>query len=391
MKKTIFILIIIAFIGSVAKAQVKTSSSDTSAANTIVLGRGAGFLIIDGANNTYPPGTRIIVKPGIYTNGLIVQNLKDVTICGKDVTIDGLSQTEEGFNSCLNISKLTNVTITGFTTQNNGYRMLNINSRMVNVTLDSLSFINCNQGIYVNNNNKLIWDGTDATVNLLNFKITNSEFINCGTNDLNGGIEKGYVFNLVKNLVVSNNIFSGGNPGNLIACRAVDGFKIFHNTIDGINPINNDDNRLMMMTGNGDAYENKFTNYEGHAIAVWPVSFGKVVKTSHFYNNTCIGARRYAAFEFQEFREYAIRGVTTKSDLIVNNNTCGDINTDHWTDYPGTFIDNYQFGYMGGKVTLTNNKGYNFFPAPTNNVYWNLAKPAVVYGNIYDYTRKSKD
>ncbi|TSJ40741.1 hypothetical protein FO440_13430 [Mucilaginibacter corticis] len=380
MKKTILVLIT-AFIGYIAKAQTKLSAD--IAANTIVLGSGEGFLIIDGANNRYAPGTRIIVKPGIYTNGLIVQNLKDVIISGKDVTVDGLSQTAEGFNSCLNLGNLNNVKITGFTTQNNGYRMLNINSRLVGVTLDSLSFINCSQGIYVNNSNKLIWDGTEKTVNLLNFKITNSEFINCGTNELGGGIEHGYVYNLVKNVVISNNIFTGGNPGDLIACKAVDGFKVFNNTIDGVNPTTNGDNRLIMMTGNGDAYNNKFTNYEGHAIAVWPVSFGKVVKTSHFYNNVCIGSRRYAAFEFQEFKEFAIHGITTKSDLIVNNNVCGDINTDHWTGYPGTFIDNYQFGYMGGKVTLTNNKGFNFFPVPTNNVYWNLAKPSVVHGNVY--------
>ena len=371
-------------VGAIVTPPVVTPPIVTPPAGPIVnVGDGKSTVTIDGKVTTYAAGTTIIVKAGTYANGINIQNLTGVTVQGTDVILDGLSQSKDGFYNCLNLNNLTNVTISGFTTKDNGYRMVNINSRMVGLTLNQLTFTNCNQGFSISGGQNIVWDGTDNTVNLLNFSVTNSTFNNCGGSGLGGGIENGKITNMIKNLVISGNTFTGGNPGDIFECQAVDGFQIFNNTITGVNLNSIVDNRLFMMTGNGDAYNNKFTNYEGHAIGIWPLTFGTTPKTCHIHNNTCIGSTRYAAFEMQEFAAYAIPGVTTHADLIVDSNIAGNMNTSQWTGYPGTFIDNYQFGYLGGSTTLTNNVGYNWFPQPTLPYLWNLAAPAVVAGNVY--------
>lgn len=354
--------------------------------STYNVGDGKNGFTIDGKATSYPAGSIIVIKAGTYTGSIEVKNLTGVTVQGTGVIMDGLNNSSAGLFNTLGLDNLTNVTISGITTQNVGYRMLNINTRMVGLVLDKLTFTNCEQGIYVTKGTNIVWDKTDNSVYLLNCKITNSTFTNCGGNDFGGLISNGQVTNLVKNLTISGNKFTGGNPGDIVYCGAVDNFQVFNNTISNINATNNDDNRLFFMTGNGDAYNNTFNNYEGHAVGVWPVSFGSTVETSHITNNVCTNSRRYAAFEFQEFLAYGISGLTTKSNMIVSGNTVGNIDTDHWTGYPGTFIDNYMFGYLGGQVTLTNNKGYNFWPAPLLGILWNLAAPYLASGNTYTAT-----
>lgn len=353
------------------------------------VGDGKNTVTIDGNVTTYTAGTTIIVKAGTYTGGVNIQNLSGVTVQGTGVILDGVNQTNAGYYNCLNLNNLTNVTISGFTTQNNGYRMLNINSRLVGVTLDQLTFTNCSQGMSISGGQKIAWDGTDNTVNLLNFSITNSTFNNTGSSGIGGDIGisiAGKVTNMIKNLVISGNTFTGGDPGDLFESGAVDGYQIFNNTVSNINPTTIIDNRLFAMTGNGDVYNNKFSNYEGHCVGINPITFGTVPKTCHIHNNSCIGSIRYAAFEMQEFITNSIPGVTTYADLIIDSNLVGNQNTSQWTGYPATFVDNYQFGVMGASTTLTNNVGYNWFPIPAANVFWNLTKPSVVSGNTYTAT-----
>jgi hypothetical protein len=366
------------FVAPVLDTQVKTKPTAI-----INVGDGKSSITIDGSGKKYKPGTQFVIKPGTYANSINIQNLKDATIVGTGVILDGSKQLREGYYNCLNLSNLNHVVISGFTTQNNGYRMLNLNSRMVNLTLTDLNFNNNLQGIYFSGNHDLTWDGTDSTVYLLNCKILNSTFTNCGTSSLGGTIVNKKILNLIKNIQISGNKFTGGNPGNIISCGAVDGYELFNNVVHNVNRNALVDNRLFMMIGNGNVYNNKFQNYEGHAIGIWPVSFGKIIKTCYISGNTCTDSKRYAAFEFQEIADFNIPGLTRKANLIIERNTCGNLNTDHWKGFPGTFVDNYQFGFMGGKVFLVNNSGYNFFPVPVNNVLWNLSQPSVVMGNVY--------
>jgi hypothetical protein len=363
-----------------------TTTTTTPITGTTTLTVGANGLVIDGNVTKYAAGTQIIVQAGTYAKSVTIQNLTGVTVSGNGVILDGVNNSSAGYYNSLNLSNLNNVTVSGFTVQNNGYHSLYFNSRMVGLILNGCSFINDSQGFYIQNN--IVWDKTDNTVVLLNCAIRGCTFNNATMFGGQGGINGSSVTDLMKNLEISGNNFSNVDGGDLFQLNAVDGFNIFNNTVKNVNATNNNDNRLFMLMGNGVAHDNSFNTIEGHAIAVWPVSFGSTVTTSNVYNNTVVNSRRYSAFEFQEFAAFNIPGTTTKSNLIVNNNTCGNLNTDQWTGYPGTFIDNYMFGLMGGTVTLTNNKGSNFFPVPvTQNgqlVLWNLAQPAVVSGNTYN-------
>lgn len=355
-------------------------------ANAVTVGDGKSGFVIDGKTKSYAAGTTIVVKAGTYTGGITIQNLTGVTVQGTGVILDGNNNSKAGFNTTLNLSNLNNVTVSGFTTQNNGYFMMYVSTRLVGTVLSNLSFKNCGQGIAFNN--PYVWDGTDNTTVMLNCKITGCTFDNASLGG-QGGFSGTTITDLIKNLEISNCTISNNDQGEFFYPGAIDGCSIHDNKITNFNPTNNGDNRIFKITGNGEAYNNTFNTIEGHAIALWPASFGSTPKTSHFYNNSITNSRRYAAFEFQEFKILNIPGKTVKSDLVVDGNTVGNINTDHWTGYPGTFIDNYQ-GYatdiLGGQVTLTNNKGYNWWPTPKLPYLWNLATPVVNSGNTYSAT-----
>lgn len=355
------------------------------------VGDGKSGFTIDGNTTKYAAGTNIVIKPGTYKAGITIQNLTGVTVTGTGVILQG-DGTNATYYNVLTLSNLNTVTITGITTQNIGYFMGYINSKLVNVILSGLSFINCAQGLYVSNIYK--YDGTDSSALLLNCKILNCTF-NGSSLGIGGGVNETDIIGLLRNLEIANCVISNGGD---FAYLLGDGFKIHDNSFTSLNKGNTNDNRILKLTGNGDVYNNTFNGNEGHAAANIPVTFGLTPKTSHFYNNTVTNSSRYAAFEFQEQNSVNIPGKTTKADLVVDSNVVGNIDTDQWTGYPGTFIDNYQ-GYqvynasgqlvdgMGGQVTLTNNKGYNWFPVPTLPYLWNLAKPSVVSGNTYTATK----
>ncbi len=353
---------------------------------TITVGDGKSALTIDGNKTRYAEGTILVVKPGTYANGINIQNLTGVTVKGTGVVLDGLSQSKAGHYNVLSLTNLNNVVISEFTTRDNGYRMLYVFGRLVNVTLDKMVFRNSKEGIVIRPEDWAVWDGNDNSVKLLNFQIRNSTFQDCdGIFWPGGSINNGQVLGLIKNFVFAHNTVTGGNPGDIVRSDAVDNFTIHDNIISNVNLKLTNDTRLFMMTGNGVAYNNKFTNNEGHAIGIWPVSFGTSVKTSKIYNNIVIGTTRYSAFEQQEFAKNSIPGKTTKSDLVVEDNTAGNINTDKWTGYPGALIDIYA-SKMGGQVELINNKGYGWFPKPASGVYHNPnsgGKPTSAQGNTY--------
>ena len=143
------------------------------------------------------------------------------------------------------------------------------------------------------------------------------------------------------------------------------------------------DNRIFLFIGTAEFFNNTANIYQGHLAGLWSVSFGTKPKTSHFYKNTCNGSLKYSAFEFQEFAIFNIPGKTTYGDLEVTSNTCSNLNTQRHIGFETNFIDNYEYGIMGGHVSVKNNTGKNFFPAPALGVFWNLAKPSVVSGNVY--------
>jgi hypothetical protein len=353
--------------------------------DTAYAGDGSSNLVISGS---YKPGTLIIVKPGTYDKGLgiTLESLSNVTVQLTGVILDGLNKTKPGYYNVLNLNNLTNVLITGGTTINNGYHHLYINGKTDGLILKEHTFINSTQGFVAQAG--LVWDGTDKTVFMMNSAFKNCSFINCdGGGNFGEGINAAQqkVTDLVKNFTFSGCKWKGGNPGTMFFFSAVDSAFFYNNVIDSVNLSLTNDNRLLVIIGNSEVHDNVVTNIQGHFAAEWAASFGSIIKTSHFYKNTCNGSLKYSSFEFQEFKEYNIPGKTTIGHLVVSDNTCSNLNTERHKEFDANFIDNYEYGLMGGHVTLTNNSGKNFFPIPQPGVFWNLAKPLNVSGNTYQY------
>ena len=346
------------------------------------VGDGSSNLIISG---TYPAGTQIVVKPGTYNQGggITINGLSNVTVDLTGVILDGLNHTSAGYYNILSLSNLTNVTITNGTTQNIGYRDLYLGGRNVGLYIVGHTFSGNYEGCWFYDGNNTTWDGTDNTVALLNSGFRNCVFTNSNYIINGGNIANGAVTGLIKNFEFSGNTISGGNGGDYLSI-VCDNALIFNNTMKDVNLGITNDNRAFHVTGTAQVHDNTATNIGySHFAAVWSVSFGTTVETSNFYNNICNGSMKYSSFEFQEFANYAITGKTTYADLVIDNNTCSNLNTSGQTAWPAFFIDNYMFGVMGGHVTLTNNKGSNWLPIPPAGVYWNQAQPTVSSGNSY--------
>lgn len=357
---------------------------------------GKNWLTINGG---YTPGTIVTVKgPGtIIHAGINLSNIPGVTVRLNSVVLDGNIAGNGGYYMCLTVdTNVNNMRIEGLTTQNNGYHSIWFNKPTVGVALDSCTFINCAQGL-VYNGGSVIWDGTDKTVIFNGFSITNSIFNNVGQNSLGGSWNNPKaVINLSKNFTFSHNTVNGGNPGDIWFNQAIDGYNITYNNVSGVNltdpTIEAYDNRLFLMVGDGGNYSfNNVDNSSGHAYGAWPVNFGSVQKPITIHDNTFTNSKRYAMTEMQEFANYIIPGITiTVASLVIMNNTAGNLGLDKWTGYAPTFIDNYQGIALnnGCQVTLTNNIGYNWFPVPAKNVFWNLTKPTIVSGNVYTATKQ---
>lgn len=353
-----------------------------SKAAIVNVGDGSSNLIISGS---YPAGTQIVVKPGTYNKGggITISGLSNVTVDLTGVILDGLNHTSAGYYNILSLNNLTNVTITNGTTQNVGYRDLYLGGRNVGLYIVGHTFSSNYEGCWLSDGNNTVWDGTDNTVALLNSGFRNCTFINSAYIINGGNIANGAITGLVKNFEFSGNTISGGNGGDYISI-VCDNALVFNNTLKDINLGITNDNRAIHITGTAQIHDNTATNIGySHFAAVWSVSFGTVVKTSNFYNNTCNGSMKYSSFEFQEFATYSIPGKTTYADLVIDNNICSNLNTSGQTAFPALFIDNYMYNVMGGHVTLTNNKGSNWLPVPPTGVYWNLAQPTIVSGNSY--------
>lgn len=347
---------------------------------TVYVGDGSSNITISG---NYASGTIIVVKPGTYNKGggITIKGVSNVTIQLTGVILDGINQTQPGFYNVLQLENLKNVTIKGGTTQNCGYRQLYLSNKIDGLVITGHVFKNNAEGIFTSGGT--VWDGTDATVPFKNIAFRQCSFINCGSSSIGGAVSNNTVTDLVRNFEISACTISDANPGSAFYFPAIDNAIVFNNTLARINLGSTNDNRIFLFTGTAEFYGNKIDQYQGHLAASWAVSFGTIKKTSHFYNNNCNGSLKYSAFEFQEFERLNIPGKTNPANLVVSNNICANLNTEHHDEFAANFIDNYEYGLMGGQVSLLNNKGSNFYPVPAPNVFWNLAKPTTVSGNTY--------
>ncbi len=342
-----------------------------------------GKFIIDGSKQTY--GSVIVLAPGNYA-GINIQNISNVTINMEGVILDG-GNTKDGFDKILSLANCKNVNFTGLLTQNIGYFSGYINSQLSNITFTNFAYKNCQQGWHTDL--KQVWDGTDNTLLIDGIKWVNCTWDNAPIGDFGGILDGKNVTNLIKNLEIAGGGVSNFDGGEIINA-AVDYYNVHDMKVNNIDATSNLDIRLFKFIGNGDAKNNAFTKIYGHAIACWSVTYGSVVKTSNYTNNTLDGSRKYGMFEFHEYAAFVITGKTTKAHLIINGVQADNLDTDGaYTDFPATFIDNYahinpQDGALGGNVTLMNAHGSKWGTPPKLPTVWNLVKPDFMSGNTYN-------
>lgn len=353
-------------------------------------------------NGGYAAGSILPFVPGTYQTQVTAQNLSNVTLDFTGVIFDGGTFPYNNGN-VLTLQNCTNVIVKNLRTQNCGYHAAYLNNRNVNVSFDGLTFDNCYQAFLVaKNGGDIVWDTTDATVQFLNISFLNCLFNNMSNDPtasdpinaegriiyISSDSNNTNVLNLCKNLLVAGCTFTGGNPGNCLASNAIDNYKIYNNTITGVNLNVLNDTRLFSLSGNGDFYNNRADNNRGHIAACFPLSFGTVKKTCNFHHNVATNGLRYSAFEYQEFPARYNSSVLS-CDLNVYNNSCGNLNLDNWVP-PGNaifataFIDNYGSS-RSGLISLTNNLGWNWNRKPTGGNFYNtdLATPDTISGNQY--------
>lgn len=342
-----------------------------------------GKFTIDGATTKY--GTVIILAPGNYA-GINIQNVSNVTINMGGVILDG-GNTKDGFDKILTLTNCKSVNFTGLLTQNIGYFSGQINSQLSNITFTNFAYKNCEQGWHTDL--KQIWDGTDATLLINGIKWVNCTWDNAPIGDFGGILDGKNVTNLIKNLEISGGSVADFDGGEIINA-AVDYYNIHDMKVNNIDATNTYDIRLFKIIGYGDATNNAFTKIYGHAIACWSVSYGSVVKTSNYLNNTLDGSRKYGMFEFHEYAAFAIPGKTTKANLIIDGVQANNLDTDGpYPDFPATIIDNYSHinatdGALGGDVTILNAHGSNWGTKPKLPTLWNLMPPLLIKGCSYN-------
>jgi hypothetical protein len=286
--------------------------------------------------------------------------------------MDGTSNVSAG----INFSNCTNDTITrnpaianeypfGFICQNNSYRPTTITAVNRNMVFEYLSYRNIGDySITITDKALKIWDGTDASLQGENLKFMYCKFDNCNGQvfTVDGDITKTNIIGLQKQFEVGFCTFINCNSGDICFAAAADKYRVHDNYFNNINSTNNNDNGLFHMVGNGDFYQNFATNYQGHLIRMWTISFGKTPEDCLLYNNISFGSRKYSPFEWQSTSGLNVVAApnTTYCNIKINNNTSGNLNTSQTNSFDACLVDNYDMP-VGSNLEVYNNLLYNAF------------------------------
>jgi hypothetical protein len=340
---------------------------------TYNVGTGSGDLTIDGSTTKFLANSLIVINAGTYQTINII-HLDSVTIQNGTaaVIMDGTSNIYAGinFSNCSNDTITRNPAIAttypfGFICQNNIYRPTNITGVNKNMLFEYFSYSNIGDyTISITDNALKVWDGTDASLQGNNLKFKNCKFDNCASSifELYGDITKSAVTGLQKNFEVGFCTFLNSNGGDLCVGGAVDKFSVHDNYFFNINSTNNNDNGLFQMEGNGDFYKNYATNYQGHLMRLWSISFGQTPEMCLIYDNISFNSRKYSPFEWQstEGLNVVAGPNTTYCNIRLNNNTAGNLNTSQTTAFDACLVDNYSMP-VGSTQEVYNNLLYNCF------------------------------
>jgi hypothetical protein len=351
-----------------------TETAGTAFAQTYSAGTGSGDLTIDGKATTYANNSLIVIKPGTYQT-INIQNLTNVTVENGEgaVIMDGTKD----MNAGINFQNCSGVTVTrdpadssavpyGFTCQNVSYRPTTISGVNKNLSVEWVSYKNIGDYAIFVPTSTLVWDGTDATLQGLNLSFLHCSFDGCngGPMDVLGAVSTANVTGLQKGFEVGYCTFSNCNSGDLCFVGAVDQYNIHDNTMTNINPSNNNDNGLFHMIGNGNFYRNYASNYQGHMIRMWTISYGMTPEMCLVYDNIGIGSRKYSTFEWGSTAGDNVVAApnTTYTNIRLNNNIGGNLNTSRTTDWDACLVDNYGM-VPGSTQEVYNNLLFNTFTA----------------------------
>ncbi len=344
-----------------------------SYSKTYNVGTGSGDLTIDGSVTKFLANSLIVINPGTYQTINII-HLDSVTIQNGTaaVIMDGTSNMYAGinFSNCSNdtITRNPDIAATvpfGFICQNNIYRPTTITGVNKNMLFEYLSYSNIGDyTISITDNALKVWDGTDASLQGINLKFKNCKFDNCNSSifEVYGDITKSAITGLQRNFEVGFCTFTNSNGGDLCVGGAVDKFSVHDNYFSNINSTNNNDNGLFHMIGNGDFYKNYATNYQGHLMRLWSISFGQTPENCLIYDNISFNSRKYSPFEWQSTEGLNVVAApnTTYCNIRLNNNTAGNLNTSQTTAFDACLVDNYSMP-AGSTQEVYNNLLYNCF------------------------------
>jgi len=325
------------------------------------VGTGSGYLTIDGTVLDLSTIKLIKIKGGTY-KGIYIKNIAGTIAAPITIKNNGQVIITEGMET----DNAVNVAIEGdanpeikygFSFENIALRAIKLNRRIEGVTFKSMSFKNvldyCIAG--EKSNGEIAYDGSAATRNE-RLKILNCRFDNAGSIVFNGALDKNTSTDvgLFKDVEIAYNDFSNTNAGTLCSFGNVQDYNIHHNTVNNVNPTNNNHNGIFYMQGSGNFHDNKLTNYQGNSIRMWLYSRGSNPVTVEIYNNICYNTRKYGGFEVQGFDRNIYAGKSTFANAKVYNNTVGHMNTSK--DWEGQVLDLYNFG---GTLEFFNNLGFD--------------------------------
>ena len=357
------------------QSPLAATASDASAATTYSVGTGSGNLTIDGSKTKYPANSVIVIKAGTYQT-INVQNLSNVTVENGSGTVimDGTSDMYAGINftNCSTVTLTRNPAVAstspyGFVVQNVSYRPTAISGVNTNLTLEYISYKNIGDyTIHVTASSLLQWNGSASSLQGQNLKILACSFNGCnaGALQVEGSVTTSGVYGLQKGLEIGYCTFTNCNSGDICFAGAVDQYYIHDNVLTDLNTTNNNDNGLFHFIGNGNFVRNHATNYQGHMIRMWTLSFGSTPETCLVYDNVGIGSRKYSPFEWQSTAGLNIPSApnTTYVNIKLCNNTAGDLNTSHDASFGACLVDNYGMP-AGSTQEVYNNLLFNAYNA----------------------------
>ena len=355
------------------------------------IGTGSGTLVVDNAKIGAQALDTIKIKGGKYTS-ITIQNFN--TSGGSVIITDSGLVEVTGNGNSMTLSNISNVIITGtgsagnnqgFSLHDANYRPMRWSGVFHNVQIDHFLFKNTAD--YT-----ISWDFTntvykDSSTVYSDIHILNTEFANIGGMiNLDGGIKNGQITGLINRLEIAYCNLHDASPGDFFSVEMAQDYNIHDNIGTRLNATNNNHNGIFHLQGNGQFYNNKFTNIQGNSLRAWAVSIGTTPKQIAIYNNITDSTRKYSGYEVQSFSNLIISGKTTYANATLSNNTVGDLDWSKDNAISAGLVDAYAL--FGGSLTATNNLLFNTSPANTI-INQEADVPITATGNIYQPTWKT--